>query len=870
LKKILLILTISSLVFLFSFAFRSKIIAYCCGGWYWCCEGAQPLYECSNNCHSCSACQGPPPPTCTPGACGGCTPSCPAGQSTTVSGPLCLSGSVSSCTGSNGCDPCTLTGGACYYPETNITPSIPASISIIVDGKTYALSTNPAAPTQIKLPAVGSSNVQISVPTFTAPATSRGGGYYFIANNYGVADEWKTWTTCSGIAGEDFCTTVPNTNNTQNFVPTTKTVNQTLKEGATGKISGMYTTLDKCNNTYKYSLPREGYYVVDTVPVTPPIVDPENLIPDITTDITAKGCTSTTYSGSEVNNPIHIEATTSDTNSNSEIEAFVIWLSKDNTVPTTETISASYTGSTHTDLGIMIKKNGATWDNPNIYSTNADLTWGQITDGYVRIGSENIIRIYDVSVTQTTNISFDYKLELLTNTSNFYGEYNIYGGVLDTYMINGNILDQSYFKDLFNWGIDLVNPTVDEISQQVQDPTNTRMTWGISDSLSGIGRMVMNAYRTGGTEFDQLRLYLPAAYTTLKGSILLDSNSDIPASSDIGLYNGSNTLIFDNNIGETDQLNIGTNEGGSINVYVTAYDKACNTSSTSESIDLDPWFASRGGMVYSQNNISSNAKDVSSVATLDDVFNVNTLMDKSLIDLGTELLATRNTTISTLIHSNLGAVKGALLYDSNNSKNYWFDQLMSKFSHQTPKSTPFNSITTSVSSDCFAGTTCAYYSEADITIPSGYVCDVPTLFATRGNINIEPNVTSDQNVLSGCIFLAGNNINILDGDYKSTGSIIEYDYLEGFMIAENQINIPLVDISRSLRDGVEIFGGAVALGSTPVTGESAISIKRDLRLFSQINPAVVLTYDNKYSSIATIFFGAEAPIFRQEVGFKSF
>ena len=90
------------------------------------------------------------------------------------------------------------------------------------------------------------------------------------------------------------------------------------------------------------------------------------------------------------------------------------------------------------------------------------------------------------------------------------------------------------------------------------------------------------------------------------------------------------------------------------------------------------------------------------------------------------------------------------------------------------------------------------------------------------------------------------------------------------MIAENQINFPLVDISRSLRDGIEIFGGSVALGSTPVTGESAISIKRDLRLFSQINPAVVLTYDNKYSSIATIFFGAEAPLFRQEVGFKSF
>lgn len=127
--------------------------------------------------------------------------------------------------------------------------------------------------------------------------------------------------------------------------------------------------------------------------------------------------------------------------------------------------------------------------------------------------------------------------------------------------------------------------------------------------------------------------------------------------------------------------------------------------------------------------------------------------------------------------------------------------------------------------------------------------------------------------LSGCIFLAKNNIYIGAGTYKSNGStVVKYDYLEGYFIADNQIIFSLVDteVSKPVRDGVEIFGGMVAFGTNPPAGESAVSIKRNLKLFSQINPTVVITYDNKYLAISTTFFGTEAPIYRQEVGFKSF
>lgn len=981
-------------------------------GYAGCSDGRSAPKGCFWGCHPQVICP------CSPGACGGCTPLCPSGQTTAYSGPYCQSGSVSSCWGSDGCNGCTLIGGACYYPESNTTfvqsngsTAGPASLTITVDGTAYALSTDPANPTLIQLPCTTA--VSVSVPAFAAPAISRGGGYYFQADNYGTADQWKGWTTCTGkapgedfcvdgggstsitftptslatslvlkegatgqissqyytinkcddnrkystarvgyyrvetntpvsaptstnmiidnvtyalssnaatptitkipktggtaqlseptfslpsysktlgyafsadnygvtnqwlggtactgIAGEDFC--IENTTNTQTFTPATKTMAEVIKATAQGKIASRYYTTNRCGNNKQYSTAYNSYYLVDSEPAC---VDcnPTTIIPDLNTDITAKQCMSTTYTGKDIHNPLHFNVDITDANGLTDITGLIVWFSKELSTPTTVTISGLNPNSDVTnDIGVFLKKNGATWNTPLMYGYDSTSgNWEQTANGEIQnIAGEVAIKIENVVVsTNATATNFDFKLEFLTVNTNPSGLYNLYLNGVDTYMVNSNIVDQSRLTKYFNWGIDLTDPVAGDITQQVQDAINTRISWSASDSISGISRTVINGYRVSGREFDIAKLFLPSAYTTNKGNVTLNQ---IPNSSDIGLYNDSNSWIFIGNPGETDLLNIGTNEGGKIDLYATTYDVACNTNGTSEEVDLNPWFATRGGAIYSQDNISSNAKDVSSVTALNGVFSTNTLMDKSLIDLGTELLATRNTTISTLIHSNFGAVRGALLYDSNNIKNYWFDELMIRFNRKAASSTIFSEITTSVSSDCPIGATCYNYSEEDLNIPSGYTCDKPTLFASKKNINIEPNITSNSSSLSGCIFLAGNNINILDGDYRSTGSKIEYDYLEGYMIAENQINFPLVDISRSLRDGIEIFGGAVALGSSPAVGSKAISIERDLRLFSQINPAVVLTYDNKFSSIATIFFGAEAPIFRQEIGFKSF
>lgn len=847
---------------------------------YWCEDQGYYCYQLASG--SCTCCT----PTCN-GSCD--VPSCPSGSQELANG--CAVSSVESCSYSNSCNTGSCGGGSrtCYYSETNLSfvqgngsTSGPASVSIIVDGKTYSLSTDPNNPTHIKLPAAGSSNVQITTPTFTAPVTSRGANYYYQANNYGTSNEWKTWTTCSGIAGEDSCTTMPNSNNTQNFVPTSKTVNQVLKEGATGEISAMYATTDKCNDSYKYSLPTKGYYIVDFLPQPPVPCTPGDptcsWIPEISTNTTTRGCSSLTYSGTEANNELHINAGVTDPDNLNEIQAFTLWFSKDASTPATATIAASYTGSNTDDTGIMIKKNGSDWNNPNIYATNSNLTWGQITInsgiGYINVAGTNIIEIYDISVTQNTNVTFDYKIKFLNNTSNLSGMYNVYGGSLDTHMINGNILDQSYFIKFFNWGVDLVNPTVEDITQQIVDPKNTYITWSNDDPTSGIGKTIINAYRLGGLSTDPagIKLYIPPAYTTLKGIITLDPNIAIPSDQEIGLYNDTNAWKFDNNTGEKDMVNIGNNESGRIALYITAYDKACNSNGTTNEIDLNPWFATRGATVFSQGNISTSAKPVAGLPYLDGVFNPKTGMNSNLIDLGTELLSTRNTTISNLLHSNSGATIATQKEDSNNVKAAWYNKLFKKFNQYKSGLTAFNIANgdNSVSDSC-TGANCYMYSNEDITIPTTYTCDRPTLFISEKDIHINPSLQSDNSVLTGCIFLAKNNIYVDAGTFKSTsGSKVQYDYIEGYLIADNQIIFPIADESQTLRDAVEIFGGMVAFGTNPTSGESAISIKRNLRLYSQINPTVVLTYDNKYSTISTMFFGTEYSLYKQEVGFKTF
>ncbi len=195
---------------------------------------------------------------------GSCTPNtCPAGQTTTVTGPLCETTNRPTCTYPNSCgDACSVTSSSayCYYEETNTTgPSAPTSVQMKVGDTTYTLSTQEDAPTQIRLPRGDS--VQLITPTI-----SGADGYRYVVDNYGVSDIWLGGTECSGVDGEDFC--VQQTSNTTNFTPTSKTADQVLQETAEGKITVYGYTSNDCDTDVKFSPSLIGYYEVTVLPTS--------------------------------------------------------------------------------------------------------------------------------------------------------------------------------------------------------------------------------------------------------------------------------------------------------------------------------------------------------------------------------------------------------------------------------------------------------------------------------------------------------------------------------------------------------------------------------------------------------------------------
>lgn len=755
------------------------------------------------------------------------------------------------------------------------TTEVPTNTILTIDSIAYTLTSNSVSPVVVKIPSSDTAGtVTLQIPWIALPAGSDTRGYYFRGYNDGVDNEWAASTTCAsgGVAGEDFC--LESTSRTQNFEPFTKTITQVLKDSADGRISSRYYTTNRCGLDKEYGSYYTTYYKVDSLPETPPPFIPDNILPDIGTDLTAKQCSSTTYTGQEINNPLHFNVGVTDDNGISDIQGLIVWFSKDTTVPATMIMSGiNPNADISNDIGVFLRKNGATWGTPIMYGyDNVTNSWQSTTTGVIRNSSAEIsVKIEDTNVsTDATTATFDFKLEFLDTTIDPQGLYNLYLTGVDSFMINGTTVDQSNLTRYFNWGIDLDDPTNNDITKTIFDATNVRMTWGVADSISGISKTVINAYRVGGQITSQVKLYLPVAYTVNKGNVTLNPT---PVESEIGMYNDTNSWRFTGvqSTGETDQMSIGENEGGSIDIYVSTFDKACNTNTKNEDVDLNAWFATRGGAVYSKENISSTAKDVSTATNLDNVFNTKSAMVKEKIDIGTELLATRNNIITNLIHSASGAVRATLLFDSNNIKNTWFNTLVTTFNKYISDSMSFavSPGDLRVSTKCTAASCYSYPRDTSISIPADYICDKPTLFISDNDINIEPNITSGTGI-KGCIFLAKNNIVIGEGAYKSTGTKIMYDFIEGFFIAENQIIFPLADTSKTLRDGVEILGGLTALGSNVSTGTDAISIGRNMRLFNQTNPTIVATYDNKYADIASKFFGTEVPIYRQEVGFKSF
>jgi len=628
----------------------------------------------------------------------------------------------------------------------------------------------------------------------------------------------------------------------------------------------------------------------------PPEEDKKKFLPEVGSDMTQERCKSEEYTGKEINNPLRVRISGVDADGNDEIEGVLVAFTKSSISLPIISEYGEYTYSDMNNLAILLKRNGSdpNWDNePLIYGLTHNGVWGELS-GDSRslknsLGSEIVTVLEGITVNMRGNddgvVTFEMQLNFKEgNDDNPGGIFDFRTAVLDRYMLEG-IVDQSMVKKYFDWGIDLVDPVVEKPEQAVSGPQQLNLTISANDTDSNITDLIIDTYKRGYLISGTLKIISPSQYLSYPilevedEPPLIDLLSHLEGIYDLNSWHfgGIGATIYEQTFG----MDIGMSEGETMVIRPTVFDQGCNLSNKEHRISLAPWIATKGGIAYSSGSFGPGAKDVLDEQDLGGLTNIKNISFNELTT-GTELVSSKGGFINELRFPELEALKGVRarnVYDYNDRKNYWFEYLKRKLSVQKSDETVAisehlwmeeDSLKGSVSAICAGLENCLINSESSIVITSGFICDRRALIMSEKDITLGPNITTNGNNGSGCIFLAKDRILIGEGNYQSTSvspGTVGYDYIEGYLIAEDQIIIEKADDERIIRDGLEIYGGMAAFGRNSVD-DNAVSIQRNLRLLNYSNPTLAVTWDPRYAKISEIFFGLEAGIYKQEVGFK--
>jgi hypothetical protein len=711
---------------------------------------------------------------------------------------------------------------------------------------------------------------------------------------------WNTsWVAIREIELYGETTTTFTGSNAFDFSPNSTPLLSVLAQGAEGKIDSKYYNMNQCNSTNLYSNAEDFYYRVNNNPTfgCPAIVN------DAADNTTSKGCTTTTHTGIEANNPLKFRMSGSDADGVEEIKGAVIWLSRDglsSQIPSFPAISSTYTRSSRDHIAVMIMQRAGSWSNsPLIYaadSTSAN-SWGNITSHReIRSSLGVMARVASASATQVGNeivfnLQIDFTPPTLGQPADTYpeGNYEISGIVFDQHMLlaSGTVLDQFYMSTdcrVGGWNFDLREPVFADgfPYDEVIFSNILRLNWEFQGTGSNATNAVINAYKD--VPQDDVRLETPGGYPDI-------TLFPPPNESQIGVFTDPNAWNIPNTVSSSTfsssaRINILNNTEGSPIFHVTAYDQACNYVLNTQPviINLNPWMATKGGFVFSGGSVGADAKKFETYATF-----INTVLTEARaneLDIATEFVSTRSNSINNLIYPTLQAVRAHGIYNSNSQRTDWYEHFSERFDEQQVilgmsnfKQIGFLDGMTSISQEC--DTEYCYIRESgDLVVPNSFRdCDKKTLVMASGDIYVQPDILNggDDNI-DGCIFVSGGDIYIGAGAWKTGNATgvteTKYDYLEAYMIADNMIDIELVDLMDGAniiytRDGLEIYGGLVGFGRD-VSGGSAIEVNRSFGLWNAYLPTVANTWDPRYAKLSEIFFGPGAAMYKREVGFKPY
>ena len=307
------------------------------------------------------------------------------------------------------------------------------------------------------------------------------------------------------------------------------------------------------------------------------------------------------------------------------------------------------------------------------------------------------------------------------------------------------------------------------------------------------------------------------------------------------------------NISDVDEVDIVRNHDGRLDFEIVAVDRACNYTSVQTEQNLGvPWVATRGGLVYSRGDINlPTGTDHVNYQNLNlQKFKDSDFAPDEQTGLGTEWVASGDDSMS--------FERSGFEYESSNYINrIWQEKVQtSSFYEQLQELADLRGFD--------------YYGPSGDMNTSNVDChEEQKVYFVDGDLEVYPedfdgSVIGTRN--NGCIFVVSGDITLAEQDGVSAEAQTQgdgapyYNIVEGFFIADGEINVDFVQEDESRRDGLKVVGSLIA-GSGGVDKEEhiygSIRLRRTLQLEDNMQyPTLIIFHDPRYMDIAKEAFGS--------------
>jgi hypothetical protein len=437
------------------------------------------------------------------------------------------------------------------------------------------------------------------------------------------------------------------------------------------------------------------------------------------------------------------------------------------------------------------------------------------------------------------------------------------------------------------WNIDLDKPIKEsDLVVASLEENSVTITFGVEDEYSNLARVRLDACRTAGDQETPDNLTIDSRTYNLNYCDQVDWGTLNPTT--LNMENGNDILGVNpinpnsptyeiNGIDDVLEVNLGENSNGSITFYLTYMDEAGNWNQEHNIYRLGEWAAVRNAFVYGSRGVSSSTRILSQDWTDNPLIKSDYGFEYSTIDLTDQVLLGGSTVTTNFLralekHSDNSSFKAGFVPGVYINSPYL--ELMRAYEERMEligtelNYEEVNLSTNSLSNDILSNCSldpefCILRKEGNLEISSNSICDGYGFIAATGDITIDPDFTNFGES-SACIILANGNITIENGDNKS-GSNVDYDVVEAFMIAGEEIVIT----ADSAENGLIVEGGLAAF--TPVSDKSSVYNQRKINLDFRIKyPVLAVVGNAEYGLLSNKLFGSQAFVSRIEVGYKPY